>query len=281
MTNNQRVVLCWLRENCSAVGIIRVSNSEIAEIFGWSQQYTQKILSNLVKAGYLEERQKGMGHRATKYRVSSHNQSASSHNQGADAQHVQKSRQKRVAPFRYINTPRKHKDSAQTIAHIRNVFDRVAVDVYKPVKTTSSPFKRFQERWDKVEKWRGPDFVCYFSHVYRVRFGDTPTLEWPKNLGAARLLLKRVGDPIALKAFIQVAFYKCKRPPDGLYSFSYGRTYQDVKDILASDVPEEVLDEYDDEYVYPWLRQELRRRSHEAQLEYDRMLVQRGLGIYN
>jgi hypothetical protein len=283
MTRNQQSVLRWLRSYCNASGFIKVSNSEIAEVFGWSQQYTQKILSSLVSAGYLEELQKGAGHRPTRYRVSaSHNLFTSSHNQLPDRQQVQDKPKKSVAPFRLFTIPvRKPRESAQpnTRSYIQHIFDNVAVDVYKPVRTGNSPFKRFKSRWDRVEEWTGADFVCYFSLVYKVRFGEMPKLEWAKDIGAARVLRKRLGgDPIALKGYIQIAFYRCKRPPDGLHTFSYGRTYQDIKDM---EVPEEVLDEYDDEYVFPWLKEQLLQRSRLAAQEYTRNLVRRGLGIYN
>ena len=70
-THNKRIVMVWLAENCTVSGIIRCSNSKIAETFGWSQPYALKILNSLVSGGQLEELQKGTGHRPTKYRVSS------------------------------------------------------------------------------------------------------------------------------------------------------------------------------------------------------------------
>ncbi len=282
MTRNQRLVLRWFEEHCSASDIIRVSADEIALIFNWSHQYTKKILRSLVDDGDLEILQRGTGRRATKYRVigSSGNQNGSSGNQRETAQHVPSGNQKRVGPFRYISTPRNSKYADTNVQeHVRNVFEKFAVDIYTPVRVNNSPFKRFKTHWDRVEKWSGPDFVCYFSHVHRVRFGDSPTIDWPKNVGAARTLLRRIGDPLAFKTFIQVAFSLCKRRPDGLYTFSYGRTYQDIKDILASEVPEEILDEYDDEQVFPWLLEDLKRRSREAALEYQRNLNKVYLGL--
>lgn len=279
MTRNQRIVLRWLREHCSDSGFIKVSNQDLASVFGWSQPYGKKILSSLVEQGHLEERQKGAGHRATTYHVppSSHNQSASSHNQVIDSQQVQKDYQKKFAPFRYVGKPRNTQgESAQTIAHVQNIFDTVSIRVRKPVKTRSSPFKRFRERCDTVEKWNSTDFVCYFSFVHKVRFGETPTLEWSKECGAARTLLRRIGDPVAFKAFIQIAFAICKKPPNGLYTFSFGSFYETV---INREIDEAILDEYDDEYVYPWLKLEMMRRSREAALEYRRDFVRRQLGL--
>jgi hypothetical protein len=300
MTHNQRLVLGWLKEHCNSAGVVRVGSPEIGLIFGWSHQYTRKILSSLVSAGHLEELQKGTGRRPTKYRVTSascnqmdvaatNSQSRSSTPKNV-AHHVPRSNQKpsleasgkKYLPFRYINSNRNNntqQDNVQTKAHIRNIFENVAVDIYKPVRLRSSPFKRFTTHWDRVKKWNGPDFVCYFSYVYRVRWGESPTIEWRKDVGAARTLLKRIGDPLAFKVFIQVGMSLCRRKPDGLHTFSYGRFYQDVKEVCSGDIPEEILDEYDDECVFPWLRQEMLRRSREAATEYQRHLTKVYLGF--
>jgi len=281
MTSNQRVVLRWLRKHCSDSGVIRVSNRELEVIFSWSHQYTQKILSSLVSAGYLEELQKGTGHRATRYLVSSSgNHSSSSGNHKDVAHHVPSYNPFETKPFRYVKTPRNNnRDIAQTVAHVQNIFDNVAIRVRKSVEKGSTPFKRFRKHFDRPEEWQSSDFVCYFSFVYKVRYGEYPKLEWPKDLGAARTLLKRIGDPIALKSFIQIAFSQCKRnPPHGLYSFSFGRFYEE---IIEREVDEAILDEYDDEWVFPWLSEERKRQGREATREYLNNLTRRSLGIYN
>lgn len=279
MTSNQRLVLRWLRKHCSESGLIRVSNRELEVVFSWSHQYTQKILSSLVSAGYLEERQKGIGRRATKYRVSV---AATLSGRSGNQKEVQKDTHSygppKTKPFRYITPRNNTRDNAQTVVHVQNIFDN-ALRVRKPVNGDSSPFKRFRKRCDHVEEWQSSDFVCYFSFVYKVRYGEYPKLEWPKDIGAARTLLKRIGDPLALKSFIQIAFSQCKRnPPHGLYSFSFGRFYEE---IIDREVDESILDEYDDEYVFPWLKEQLLQRSRLAAQEYTRNLVRRGLGIYN
>jgi len=280
MTSNQRLVLAWLKDNCSAIGIIKVSNSELGSVFGWSQPYAKKILSSLVNAGHLEELQKGMGHRATKYRVSSsHNQNGASHNKGETSQQVHSDAPKRVGlvinnkPTLFIigNT------HTSTHTHIRGVFDNVERPL-KPVKTNASPFKRFRGKWDQVEKWNATDFVCYFSFVHKVRFGDAPVLNWPIDVVCARTLFRRLKTPAQLKAFIQVAFSICKRKPNGLRSFVYDYNYEQVINT-DEDYIEKALDEYDDEYVFPWLAQESRRKGAEATREYLRSLTLRGLGI--
>lgn len=285
MTRNQLSVLRWLRNYCSVASTIRVSNSEIAEVFGWSQPYAKRILSGLVENGSLQVLQKGTGHRPTKYLVSpSHNQTRASHNQMETSQKVQNSVQKRFTPFRYYNNPRNNTREGEYAytdvrAHVQNVFDNVAVDVYKPVRTGNTPFKRFKQHCDMVEKWKGPDFVCYFSLVFRVRFGEAPRLDWKKDVGAARILRQRLGgDPLALKAFIQIAFAQCKRRPDGLHTFTYGKIYQNAKD---SEITDDILDEYDDEYVFPWLKEKYRQERTAASVEYTKNLVLRSLGIYS
>lgn len=278
MNDNQFFVWQWLQDNCTVAGVIRCSNSKIADEFGWSQPYALKILRYLVKVGCLEELQKGTGHRPTKYRVlSSHNQSLSSHNQGETSQQVYSGNPFKTKPFRYINNPRNiPRDNAQTKAHIQNIFDNVAIRVRQPVQRDNTPFKRFRRHCDQVEEWKTSDFVCYFSLVHRVRFGKYPSLEWSKDLGAARTLLKRIGDPLALKAFIQIAFAICKKQPNGLYSFSFGSFYEDV---INREIDDAILDEYDDELVFPWLKQELSRRGHEAAIEYQRNLNRVYLGF--
>jgi DNA-binding Lrp family transcriptional regulator len=279
MTSNQRLVLQWLQDNCTESGFIKCSNSKIADEFGWSQPYALKMLRKLVDLGYLEELQKGIGHRPTKYRVSfSHNQNGSSHNRREEPNHVRKEPQKRFAPFRLNNVLPigSTKDNAQTKAHVQNIFDNVAIRVRKPARAGSSPFKRFRKRCDTVEKWNSTDFVCYFSFVYKVRFGEMPKLEWSKECGAARTLLRRIKDPVAFKAFIQIAFAICKRPPNGLYTFSFGNFYEDV---ISRELDDNILDEYDDEYVYPWLKIELQRRSTDAAVEYQRHLNRVYLGL--
>lgn len=275
MTRNQLSVLRWLRSYCDAASIIRVSNSEIAEVFGWSQPYAKRILSKLVASGYLEVLQPGAGHRATRYLVTSasHNPFTTSHNQVQ----VTKDSLQETKPFRYTKTHNNTQgDIAQTIAHVQNIFDNVAIRVRKPLRSGATPFKKFRQHCDKVEEWKSTDFVCYFSLVYKVRFGETPKLEWSKDVGAAKTLLRRVGDPLALKSFIQIAFSVCKRPPNGLYSFSYGSFYEEVID---REISEAILDEYDDEYVFPWLFIERKKTATLVQDEYDRKMLKVYLGL--
>lgn len=279
MTSNQRLVLRWLRKNCSQSGIIRASSRELEAVFCWSHQYTQKILRSLVSAGYLEERQKGMGHRATEYRVvSSGNQSASSGNKGATSQQVHSGNPFQTKQFIYITPRNNNRHNAQSIAHIQSIFDN-ALRVRKPVQRDGTPFKKFRRRCDNPEEWQSSDFVCYFSFVYRVRYGEYPKLEWSKDIGAARTLLKRIGDRLALKSFIQIAFSQCKRnPPHGLHSFSFGRFYEEVID---REINEQILDEYDDDYVFPWLYEKVRKEGVAASIEYNARLTRRALGIYD
>lgn len=284
MTKNQRVVWQWLADNCSASGVVKVSAWELSLSVGWSRQYTRKILNSLVDDGHLSVVQRGIGHGATKFRVLLPSQTfvrlvTTKPKEPASPQ-VPSDNQKRVTPFRLFRTSNNQGQYAHTDmrAHMQNVFDNVAINVYKPTKTGNSPFKRFRKRCDRVEKWTGPDFVCYFSYVYKVRFGEMPKLEWPKDLGAARLLLRRLGDPLTLKGYIQIAMSLAKRPPDGLHTFSYGRTYQDIKEM---EVPEEILDEYDDDYVFPWLYEKLKQRGAQASDEYNARLTRRAFGIYD
>lgn len=296
ISDNHQFVMQWLVDRCSNSGVIRVSNSEIALVFGWSQPYAKKILSKLIQAGYLEELQKGTGHRATKYRVSfSHNRHPSSHNQGVSpghtpqnaSQHVPSHNQrpsndasaKKVFPFRHTKTTGQARDNAQTVAHVQNIFDNFALRVRHTVKPSSSPFKRFQQRSSVVESWNTTDFVCYYSHVYKVRFGDLPKLEWKKECGAARNLLKRLHDDrVAFKTFIQIAFAICKKRPDGLYTFSFGKFYEE---IIERELDEAILDEYDDGWVFPWLAEERKRKGREATREYINNQTLRSLGIYS
>jgi len=152
------------------------------------------------------------------------------------------------------------------------------VRTLKPVKTSGGPFRRFRGHWDRVQKWGATDFVCYYSFVHRVRFGDEPALNWPIECGSARTLLKRVGGPEELKAFIQVAFGISKRKPNGLRSFVYDYVYDQVINA-DEDYVVGFQDEYDDEYVFPWVKDKILQKSRIAAQEYQRNLVRIGLGI--
>jgi hypothetical protein len=292
MTENQESVLAWLRANCNASGIIRVSNGEIALIFGWSQQYARKILSRLVIKGHLVELQKGIGRRATKYQVTSgsDNRGLVSHNRGQETQrrhqhvpsHTQKPTQKRLV----VGTTKKEtlfgigiKENARSSTPPRKltVFENVEHPL-QPVKRSGGPFKRFRNKWDRVEKWSATDFICYFSLVHRVRFGTSPVLNWPVDCGSARTLLKRLKTSQQFKLYIQVAFSLCRKPPNGMRTFAYDYFYEQVVNT-DEDYIEKAADEFEDEYVFPWLEQESRRRSHEAALEYQRHLNKVYLGL--
>lgn len=278
----------WLTDNCSASGVVRVSALELSLSFGWSRQYTRKILNRLVDDGYLSVLRQGIGRGATKFRVLYPSPVgrfvATTKDKERSRPQVHSDNQKRVAPFRLFVEPKgKHKEGqyahTDMRAHMQNIFDNVAINVYKPVKVGNSPFKRFRLHCDRVEKWTGPDFVCYFSYVYKVRWGEMPKLEWGKDIGAARVLRKRLGDdPLALKGYIQIAMSMSKRPPDGLHTFSFGRMYQDIKEM---EVPEEILDEYDDVCVFPWLWEKARKESVAASVEYNAMLTKRAFGIHD
>ena len=279
MTRNQRLVMVWFEDHCNALGIVRVSASEIALIFGWSEQYTKKILRSLIEDGSLERLQIGAGHRAAKYKVSSRgNQNRSRGNQRESLHHVPSGNPFGVGPFRYSNNPRNNtRDNAYPEAHIRKgaLFDGVEHPI-KPVSTRGSPFKRFRTHYDNVEKWTGPDFVCYFSYVFRVRFGETPDLNWPIEVGCARTLLKRLKRPDLFKTFIQVAFLIAKRKPNGLRSFVYDYAYEN---IVAQDPSDDELDDFEDDYVFPWLAVERKKTSTKVQDDYTRQLLKTYLGI--
>ena len=299
MTKNQRLVLVWCEDHCNVQGIVRVGSTEIGLIFGWSRQYTKKILKALVDDGSLEVLQVGTGHRPTKYQVASirGNQTRSRGNQSVSTgstpkkvvRHVPSGNQKgsmdasktvfqkEVVPFRYIIG--KEKENAQRDAHIRNgtVFDNVP-SLLKTVKTHSSPFKRFRTHCNNVDQWTGPDFVCYFSYVFRVRFGETPQLNWPMEVGAARILLHRLGEPWKLKVFIQTAFLGAKRKPNGLRSFTNDYYFREV---IAQRYTEDELGEYDDECVFPWIWEKVKAESIAASVEYNNRLTRRAFGIYD
>lgn len=301
VTRNQRLVLVWFEDHCSARGIVRVSSPEIGLIFGWSHQYTQKILKYHIDSGNLEELQKGVGRRPTKYLVTSvscnqmdlaatKSPSRSSTPKNV-AHHVPSGNQngsfgtsktvfpKNSLPFRYIKVKDKEQENAQRVAHIRNgtVFDGVASNL-KSIRTRSTPFNRFRTQCDKVDKWRAPDFVCYFSYVFRVKFGENPELNWPMELGAARTLLHRLGEPWKLKIFIQSAFLFAKKKPNGLRTFTNDYYF---RDIIAQKYTEDELEEYDDICVFPWLYQKARAESIAASREYNARLTRRAFGIYD
>lgn len=278
----------WLRDNCADSGVIRVSNRELESVFEWSHQYTQKILSGLISAGYLEELQKGTGRRATKYRLSiSGNQNRSSGNHREVAQHVPSYNQKSLQKDRFTLVKNRPLfgmglgENAQPNTHIRKrTLFKNAANPLQRVSTRSTPFNKFRTHWDKVDEWKATDFVCYFSYVHRVRFGETPDLSWPVEVGCARTLLRRLRGPEDMKAFIQIAFALCKQKPYGLRSFVYNYFYVQVINA-DDDYIDNALDEYDDECVFPWVREKMREQSTAASREYTAKLVRQSFGIYN
>jgi hypothetical protein len=286
VTRNQRFALRWLTDNCSASGVVRVSAWELGLNLGWSRQYARQILNALVDDDYLSVLRQGTGHGATKFRVLS----LSETKQRLVTTNTLESGRRRVPSdnikdLLYLVKSKplgitREGDSARRHYRdrIQNIFDNVAIRVKKPVQVKNTPFKRFQEHCDIPEVWKSTDFVCYFSFVHKVRWGEMPKLEWAKECGAARTLLRRIGDPYAFKAFIQVAFYISKRRPKGLYSFSFGDFYEEVID---REVTDEILDEYDDECVFPWLWEKVKREGIAASVEYNARLTRRAFGIYD
>lgn len=284
MTRNQRFALRWLTDSCSASGVVRVSAWELGLNLGWSRQYARQILNALIDGGHLTVLRQGTGHGATKFRVLS----LSETKQRLVTTNTLESGRRRVpsdnikdlfyfSKNKTLGITRETKYGRRYYRErIQNIFDNVAIHVKKPVQVKNTPFKRFQEHCDTPEVWKSTDFVCYFSFVHNVRWGEMPKLEWSKECGAARTLLRRIGDPYAFKAFIQVAFYISKRRPKGLYSFSFGDFYEEVID---REVTDEILDEYDDTYVFPWLYQEYKKTSTQVQDEYDKHLLKTYLGL--
>lgn len=279
MTKNQRSVLRWLQERCSASGIIRCSQAEIALEFCWSQPYALKILRSMVEDELLQELHKGKGHGASKYRIVDHPKS-SSHNQNGSLaitkkrkgspQQVPSDNSKKTFAFSDSKRLTDNIEEGMTrqrmrVASMQKMLDS-ADRVKKPVKTTNSPFRRFRQHWDDVSKWGTTDFVCYYSYLYKVRFGEEPALEWPMECGAARVLLGRLKLPEAFKGFLQIAFSRCKFKPNGLRSFSFGSFYEEV---VNSEVTQDILDDWDDEWVLPWLKEEMVARSRIENQKYN------------
>jgi hypothetical protein len=286
VTRNQRFALRWLTDSCSASGVIRVSAWELGINLGWSRQYARQILNSLIDGGHLSVLRQGTGHGATKFRVLSLAETkqrlVTTNTLESGRRQTPSDNLKDLLHFGYskpigINKEIQH-GRVHYREHVQNIFDNVAIRVKKPTQTKSTPFKRFREHCDLPEVWKATDFVCYFSFVHKVRWGEMPKLEWAKECGAARTLLRRIGDPYAFKAFIQVAFHISKRKPKGLYSFSFGDFYEEVID---REVTDEVLDEYDDTCVFPWLYQKAREESIAASREYNARLTRRAFGIYD
>jgi hypothetical protein len=277
MTKNQRIVMVWLQENCSASSVIRCSNSEVAEVFGWSQPYGKKILSSLVEDGYLEVLQKGTGHRPTKYKVSSfsHNPSHNHGPLGRTNQHVRRDSLQRVGTYSIKKETQKEQglpvQGMRVHERMQRLFDN-AKRVRKPVSASASPFKRFQAKWDCVSTWNATDFVCYYSFLFQARYKEDPVLDWPKECGAARILLDRLRTKEAFKGFLQIAFYIYRGKPKGLNSFSYTDFYENVID---REITPEMMIDFEDDEVFPWLRVPKREKAHAAALEYQQQLWDR------
>jgi len=283
-------------------GIVRVSSPEIGLIFGWSHQYTQKILNALLESEDLVLLQRGSGQRAAKYLVPSiscnqqelaaTNSVSTSQPPRSVARHVpscnQKTSkepqntlfQKSVGPLGNALGKDKDREYAYQSEHIRNgtVFDNVPSNL-KRVKKKSSPFKRFRIHCENVRQWSGPDFVCYFSFCHRVKYGEMPTINWKMECGAANTLLKRLGgERWKLKVFLQQSFLFLKRKPNGLRTLTNDYVF---RDIIAQRYTEDELDEYADDYVFPWLYEKMKRESLAASREANARSIRRSLGIYD
>lgn len=279
MTKNQRLIINWIRDRCSASGVIRCSGSEIALEFGFSQQYAARLLKDLLDDGHLEELSKGGGHRASKYRLdpslatTKRESLATTKKTKKPKSQVQKDSIRKS--FLHSSSKGRTEGSIEEPSELRTRVARMhamlgsAERVRKPVKTSNSPFRRFRQHWDDVDSWGTTDFVCYFSYLYKVKFGEEPHLNWPQECGAARTLLKRLKEKEAFKGFLQISFARCKFKPKGMMSFTYGSFYEEVID---SEVTQEILDDWDDDWVLPWLKEKMVEQAHQRNLEHQRWI---------
>jgi hypothetical protein len=137
-----------------------------------------------------------------------------------------------------------------TYMKLRGIFDGVP-----KMRTVSPPRKknpriRFRERSHDVSLWGATDFVVYYSLLYRRRYGEEPALDWARECGAARNLLARLHTPDRVKVFLQVSFAVAKFKPKGVSSFTFSGHFDSV---LEKDVTPALIDDYEDEEVFPWL----------------------------
>jgi hypothetical protein len=258
MIKNQSIVLRWLQKNCSASGVIRRSTSEIAEEFGWSQPYATKILSSLVDEGLIVVLQKGTGHRASKYRVLTSSHNSFSHNQKPPTPlGVGNTQNKRASVFGSARTRIVESDEPLLFPQSRRV-------------NREGPMKKFRKIWDQASKWGPTDIVCYYRWLYHTRFGVMPAVDWTICCGTARALMKRLGGPKSVKRYLQIAFSVITYKPQGLNSVYHSTTYEKVVQHWGDD--EDLWDDYIDDYVFPWLRQELSRKADVMYREYQQKL---------
>lgn len=252
MKDNQQIVLRWLWENRDSTDIIKVSNGKVAEQFGWSRQYAQKILAGLVAAGYLVERRVGTGQRPTIYSFSDNQSQTLPLGRGRVASPTKRGRMFGNARIRIIDD------------------DEVLSSPPSRRQNREGPMKKFKAKWDNVREWGPQDIVCYYRWLYHTRFGIMPEVDWKICCGTASALLKRLGSPKAVRHYLQLAFVFLKFKPQGLNSLYHSTMYETVREHWDAD-PDVFMDYWDD-YVFPWCREILRQETNKSWEAYQKKL---------
>lgn len=215
-------------------------------------------------AGHLEELQKGIGHRPSKYQVVPSRNSLSSHNKPLPLPLGRGNKREQV----FGSAPKRIGEDEESL----------------PVpqsrrQNREGPMKKFKQRWDQVKVWGPMDIVCYYRWLYYTRYGIMPELDWSICIGTARNLLKRLKDPKAVKRYLQIAFTIMRFKPQGLNSVYHSTLYEQV--LQHWEDGEDFYDDYSDDWVFPWCKLKMRAASHKINLEYQRHLVQVGLSPQN
>lgn len=277
-SEQRRLVLKWLWRRKSATSIVRCSITEIAEELDLSRSNTARILDTLAEVGAVEVLDVGQGQRPNKYRVlkqTIHPSSLYVHSVGE--RRPKNAVERKDGPTKPSPIPLGIGLIGDKKSKRERIFggEHTRVDESLPPVPKSrrssreGPMKTFRKKWDQVKRWGPTDIVCYYRLLYLARFGVTPEVDWPVCCGAATALLKRLGTPRAVKHYLQVAFAIARFKPQGLNSLYHSTLYEKVRERWDDD---DLIDDYEDEWVFPWLKQHRIEQSHERNLQYYQQL---------
>jgi hypothetical protein len=274
---NRLVLLNWLSGRMSASKVVRCSAAKIGDEFGWSKQYTFRMLGRLEDDGFIATIDLGTGKRSNKWKIlrPEHSQGAASRTKKQKGATTDEKEVNKHVPVGNLFTISKNKNPENSskrkspVYNVRAAFTSTS-HTRKRVTTDANPFIRFKQVWDDADVWSAPDLVCYFSYLYSFRFGEKPDLNWPREVGSAKTILKRCKKGHVAKVFLQVAFVIAKFKPKSLASFTYTDFFDSV---IEQDVTPALIDDYEDDSIFPWLREERKRVADQASTEYLKELM--------
>lgn len=281
-SDQRRLVLKWLWQRKSATLLVRCSITDIAEELELSRTKTARILETLADIGAIEVLDVGQGQRPNKYRVLRQTVVLQVHSvpketavKSTSTFVAKPSRVKKAAaisptPLGVGQTADSKRERIFGKAHVRiGEDDHLPPTPQSRRSSREGPMKTFRKKWDQVKRWGPTDIVCYYRLLYLARFGVTPEIDWPVCCGTASKLLKRLGTTHAVKHYLQVAFAIARFKPQGLNSLYHTTLYEQVRERWDD---EDLIDDYEDEWVFPWLKQQRMIELHERNEQHYQQL---------